>query len=66
MLKFTNPMNLQSLIWKSKNSDFKIKKPKKPKNLTFQVFLGFFKKPKNLGALKWVWTALSTVHCNSV
>ena len=28
-------INLQSLIWKSKNSDFKIKKPKKPKNLTF-------------------------------
>jgi len=26
---------------KSKNSDLKIKKPKKPKNLTFQV-LGFF------------------------
>jgi len=24
----------------------KIKKPKKPKNLTFQVFLGFLKKPK--------------------
>src|SRR6218665_1075533 len=36
---------------KSKKSDLKIKKPK---ITTFQVF-GFF---KNLGFLKWVWTAL--------
>jgi len=32
------------LTRKSKNYDMKIKKPKKPKNLTFQVFLGFLKK----------------------
>jgi len=31
---------------KSKKSDLKIKKRKKPKNLTFQVFLGFFKNLK--------------------
>ena len=28
-------INLQSLTWKSKNPYLKIKKPKKPKNLTF-------------------------------
>jgi len=27
-------------MWKSKNSDLKIKKPKTPKNLTFLGFLG--------------------------
>ena len=31
---------------KSKQSDLKIKKPKKPKNLTFQVFLKKPKKPR--------------------
>ena len=35
-------------VWheKVKKSDLKIKKPKKPKNLTFQFFLGFKKSPK--------------------
>src|SRR6218665_1979563 len=41
----------------------KIKKPKKPKNLTFQVFR-FKKNLKNLGFLKWVSTALCLCNRN--
>ena len=44
--------NLQSLTWKSKNSDLKIQKPK------FSQFLGFLKNLKSLGFLKWVRTTL--------
>jgi len=39
----------------------KIKKPKNPKTLTFQVFKFFI---KSLGFLKWVWTArIITQRC---
>ena len=34
---------------KCKNSDLKIKKPKKPKNLTFRDFSVKKNKPKNIG-----------------
>ena len=49
------PMNSQKFIefdMKSKKSDLKIKKPK---NLTFQFFLGFLKNLKNLGFLKSIF-----------
>jgi len=53
MLNVINPMNSLKFTecdMKSKKSDLKIKKTKKPKNFTFQVFL------------KWVSTALMRIH----
>jgi len=42
----------------------KIKIPKKPKNLTFQGFLGFVNNLKNLGFSKWVSAALESSKRN--
>ena len=44
---------------------FRNKKPKKPKIWTFVVFLGFLKKPKNLGFLKATSTALGLGRTDS-
>jgi len=42
--------------------DQKEKKPKKPKFWTFEVFKGFFNKPKNLGFLRSHFPALVCRH----
>ena len=56
---YTIPINSNKftdfVLKKVKILTWKIKKPKKPKISTFQFFL---KNLKNLGFLKWVWTAL--------